>query len=264
MSIPAPHAAFLETALPRLRADARIVGVAAAGSFARDAMDEHSDLDLVIAVEDGADDAVMAERFEIARALAPLLVAFTGEHVGAPRLLICLYGPPLLHVDLKFVPLADAAKRVDACAVLFDRDGRLARTLATREPAYPQPDLQWFEDRMWPWVHYLAGKIARGELFETIDGLGFIRARVLGPLILAAHGAQPNGVRRIESAAPDQIAALRETIPAHDADSCLGALRATIALYRALRERAAGAGFVHRADAERASIDFLAAMERNR
>jgi hypothetical protein len=31
-----------------------------------------------------------------------LLVGFTGEHVGEPRVLICLYGPPVLHVDLKF------------------------------------------------------------------------------------------------------------------------------------------------------------------
>jgi hypothetical protein len=35
--------------------------------------------------------------------------AFSGEHVGEPRALICLYGPPLLPVDLKFVSLSDAA-----------------------------------------------------------------------------------------------------------------------------------------------------------
>jgi predicted nucleotidyltransferase len=247
-----------------LSADPRIVGVAAAGSYARDALDEHSDLDLVIAVEDAARDALLAERMALARALAPLLVAFTGEHVGAPHLLICLYGPPLLHVDLKLVTVGDAARRVDECAVLFDRDGRLARSLASRAPAYPQPDLQWFEDRMWPWVHYIAGKVARGELFEAIDGLGFIRARVLGPLILAEQGAQPNGVRRIETAAPDRVAALRETLPAHDPDSCLRALRAVVALYRALRERAAGPALVRHPDAERESLAFLAAVEEDR
>ncbi len=264
MAIPALHAAFLDAALARLRADPRVVGVAAAGSFARDAMDEHSDLDLVIAVEDGARDALLAERFEIARAIAPLVTAFTGEHVGAPHLLICLYGPPLLHVDLKLVTVEEAARRVDECVVLFDRDGRLARSLASRAPAYPEPDLQWFEDRMWPWVHYLAGKIARGELFETIDGLGFIRARVLGPLILAEHGAQPNGVRRIEAEAPDRVGALAATLSAHDADSCRRALRATIALYRELRERAADASLVRRADAERESVAFLDATEHPR
>ncbi len=35
---------------------------------------------------------------------------------------------------------------------------------------------------------YVAVKIARGELFEAIDALEFVRARVLGPLILSRGG----------------------------------------------------------------------------
>ncbi len=240
-----------------MREDARLAGVAAAGSFARAAVDAHSDLDLVIAVEPEHFDGVMRDRSAIAESLGPLLVAFTGEHVGAPRLLICLYGPPLLHVDLKFVPLPEAARRVDACVVLWERDARLSGVLATEEPAYPAPDLQWFEDRIWPWVHYLAGKIARGELFETLDGLGFMRARVLGPLLLQREGAQPNGVRRIETAVPGSVAALRATIADHDAASCVRALRATIALYRELRDTQADALLLRRDAAEAAACAFF-------
>ena len=48
----------------------------------------------------------MAQRKVLAGTLGHLLHAFTGEHVGEPRLLICLYGPELLHVDLKFMDLA--------------------------------------------------------------------------------------------------------------------------------------------------------------
>jgi hypothetical protein len=104
----------------------------------------------------------------------------------------------------------------------------------------------------------MAGKIARGELFETIDGLGFVRARVLGPLVLQLHGAQPNGVRRIESAAPPAIHALRATIAEHDAISCTRALRATIALYSELRDRSASAAaLVRRGEAEAASCAFF-------
>jgi hypothetical protein len=258
--LPADHAAFLGPALERLAADARLVGVAAAGSFARAALDEHSDVDLVIAVEPAADDAVMDDRRAIAASLGRLLHAFPGDHVGAPRLLICLYGPPLLHVDLKFVPLPDAAKRVDESVVLWERDGRLSAVLATAQPAYPPPDLQWFEDRIWAWVHYLAGKIARGELFETIDGLGYIRARVLGPLVLQQHGAQPNGVRRVEAAAPEAVAALRATLADHDAASCARAVRATIALYRDLRARSAGPDVIRRDAVERAAVAHLDAL----
>jgi predicted nucleotidyltransferase len=256
-ALPALHAAFLARALEQLRGDARLVGVAAAGSVARNTVDEHSDLDLVIAVEPAHEGVVMRDRQSIAASLGPVLAAFTGEHVGAPRLLICLYGPPLLHVDLKFVPLPDAAHRVDECVVLWERDGRLSAVLATESAVYPQPDLQWFEDRIWPWVHYMAGKIARGELFETIDGLGFVRARVLAPLLLQLHGAQPNGVRRFETAVRESVGALAATIAEHDAPSCARALRATIALYREVRDRAATASLVRRSAAEAASCAYF-------
>jgi predicted nucleotidyltransferase len=262
--LPAPHAAFLEPALLRLRDDARIVGVAAAGSFARATVDEHSDIDLVVAVEPLRFDDVLRDRSALAHSLGPLLVAFTGEHVGEPRLLICLYGPPPLHVDLKFVALPDAARRVDECVVLWERDARLSAALAAQRAAYPAPDLQWIEDRIWPWVHYLAAKIARGELFETLDGLGYIRARVLGPLALQLEGAQPNGVRRVESAAPGYVDGLRATVAEHDAASCTRALHATVALYRELRERSASKGLTRRSAAEAASLLYLDQVEARR
>lgn len=255
--LPAPHAEFLAPALARLRQDARLVGVAAAGSFACASLDEHSDIDLVVAVEPAAFEAVLLDRQAIASALGPLLAAFTGEHVGEPRLLICLYGPPLLHVDLKFVALPDAARRVDENVVLWERGGRLSAVLATSRAVYPATDLQWIEDRIWPWVHYLTGKIARGELFDTLDGLGFVRARVLGPLLLQLHGAPPNGLRRVEALAPGHLDALRATVAEHDAASCERALRATVALYRELRERSATASLVRRSAAEAASLAYL-------
>ena len=141
--------------------------------------------------------------------------------------------------------------------MLWEREGRLSAALATERAAYPAPDLQWIEDRIWAWVHYLAGKIARGELFETLDGLGYVRARVLGPLALQLEGAQPNGVRRIESAAPGYVDALRATVADHDAASCARALRATVALYRELRERGASATLTRRSEAEAESLLFL-------
>ncbi len=60
--LPAPHAAFLQEALPRLQADERIVAVAAGGSFLTGSMDEYSDLDLVIAVSPAAIPQLMQER----------------------------------------------------------------------------------------------------------------------------------------------------------------------------------------------------------
>jgi hypothetical protein len=223
-------------------------------------MDEYSDVDLVVAVAPGHEAEVARDRQAIAASLGPVLAAFTGEHVGEPRLLICLYGTsPILHVDLKFVALADVGKRVDEPAVLWERDGQMTRALAGGRAAYPPMDLPWIEDRFWVWVHYGATKIARGELFEAIDMLAALRGRVLGPLVLAAHGRTPSGVRRIEARAADAVPALRATLAGHDARACADALAACADLYRSLRDAApAPPGFVPRAAAEAAARAFLA------
>src|SRR3954464_14775951 len=127
--LPELHGTFLKEALPRLQADERIVAVAAGGSFLTGGMDAYSDLDLVIAVNPSAAPQIMAERQQIASTLGSLLVSFTGEHVGEPRLLICLYGPPLLHVDLKFISVSDAERRVEDPVILWERDGQLTTIL---------------------------------------------------------------------------------------------------------------------------------------
>ena len=152
--VPEPHATFLHTAVARLSEDERLVGVAAGGSYLTQAMDAFSDLDLVVAVEPAAYASVLEDRKRIAGGLGPLLAAFTGEHVGEPRVLICLYGPPLLHVDLKFVSLPDLADRVEDPAVLWERDGRMRTALTGRPAAFPAPAPQWIEDRFWVWIHY--------------------------------------------------------------------------------------------------------------
>jgi predicted nucleotidyltransferase len=255
--VPEPHAAFLRRALEPLRADARLVGVAAGGSYLTGTMDEFSDLDLVLAVEAAAYPEVMEDRHHIAAALGPLLSAFTGEHVGEPRVLICLYGPPLLHVDLKFVAVADAAQRVEDPAVLWERDGRLTAALGVAAARYPARDLQWLEDRFWVWVHYGAGKIGRGELFETHDLLAALRAQVLGPLMLQTVGARPSGVRHLEQVAPGWAQEMQATVARYEPRSCAAALREAAQMYRALRGAAATPELVVRKDAEAAAMAYL-------
>lgn len=261
-SLPATHAAFLAQALPQLATDARIVGVAAGGSYITDTMDAHSDLDLVVAVEPSDFAALLAQRQTIAAKLGPLLVAFTGEHVGEPRLLIALYDTtPLLHVDLKFVALPDAATRVEDPVVLFDRGGRLAAVLAQGDARYPAPDAQWIEDRFWIWVHYGAAKIARGELFDAIAMIEFLRYTVLGPLTLQRAGARPSGVRRIEHAAPEMALRLQATLPAYSRTSCTEALRTCVLRYLALRADAAQLHW--RVGAQHAVQEHLDALDRS-
>lgn len=100
--IPKIHQDFINKSIKIFQNDFRIEGIAAGGSYITNSMDEFSDIDLVIAIESNHYEEVMEERSKIAEKLGSLLSSFTGEHVGEPRLLICLYGPPLLHVDLKY------------------------------------------------------------------------------------------------------------------------------------------------------------------
>src|SRR6266545_1075573 len=229
---------------PMFRADARLAGLAVGGSFITGGLEEHSGLDLVVVSLPGASNDVLRAGSEIAQRLGPLLAAF---HVGEARLLICLYGPPLLHVDLKFLSTEEFPH------------GALRSALSTAKAEYPQPRVQWIEDRFWVWVHYIAVKIARGELFEAIDGLGFIRARVLGPLVLSEAGVQPNGVRRVEQSGPGRVPALRSTLASYDRESWWNALAASAALYTELREQLASSTLMRRTAAERAVRDFLEA-----
>ena len=255
-SIPEPHREFLQRSIDPLKADERIVGIAAAGSFITNSMDEFSDLDLIVAVESAYQVEIMAERMKVAASLGKLLAAFTGEHVGEPRVLICLYEAPLLHVDLKFVSLEDVATRVEDPCVLWERDGRLSSALAHGKAEFPTRSQQWIEDRFWIWVHYAATKIARGELFEAIDFLSFLRGAVLGPMALARAGARPSGVRKIETTAPGFAYELRRTVASYDAADCLRALRACVDLYRSLAPRETSKRV------EDVAMEYLAEVER--
>ena len=259
--MPARHRTFLERALAAVSGVEGIVGLAAGGSFIAGEMDEFSDLDLVLAVEPGAWPEILARRQEIAAALdSSFLAGFTGEHVGEPRLLVCLYGPPLLHVDLKFMSLDDVHERIEDPVILWERDGRLSAALARTEARYPSADPDWIEERFWIWAHYLADKIERGEIFEALDGLTFMRAVALAPLAFVGAGVEATGVRRIEDWLPAFATDLERTVTGVDAAACAAALEAAIDLYTELREAGGTPGTVEMSDVEREVRAYVAEL----
>ena len=79
IAVPAAHQTFVLRALALLKEDIRVVGVAAAGSWISDTMDEHSDVDLVIVTLKESLEDVMADRIGLAERMGNLLAAFTGE-----------------------------------------------------------------------------------------------------------------------------------------------------------------------------------------
>jgi predicted nucleotidyltransferase len=254
--------ALLDRLTTAAEGDQRILAVTEGGSAVAGELDEHSDLDVLIICTDEGHESLLGEAKEFAAGLGSLLSSFTGEHVGEPRLLICLYGPPLLHVDLKFVSRADLDRRVEDGIVVWERAPGLVAAAATTPAEWPSTDAQWIEDRFWTWVHYIAAKIGRGELFEAVFGFAYLRDLVFGPMLAARTRRRPQGSRRLELYAGDALPLLERTIAERNRDSCIDALHASVELYRRLREEAKAPGLVRRAGAEVAVLDYVAEIER--
>lgn len=219
--------AFLDTAVPVLAADRRFEALLLAGSAVTGGMDEWSDLDTVVVVDDSAWEALWDEHFAVVAKLGSLLVAFRADHFGEPRLLICLYDAPLLHVDVKFVAARDLLPLRTPAEVFWSRE---PLALVTEPPRGAPFDVQWCADRLPGWVHYAAIKLGRGEHFEVLSTLDFLRTRVLGPLIALEAGQPPRSVRRLEALDSPRLAALARTASAYDPASLAEAARAAFAL----------------------------------
>ena len=220
-----------------VKKDPSVIGLAVAGSWLTNEIDSYSDLDLIIVTREKISDD-KSRMIEYAKGFGNFLSGFTGEHVGEPRVLICLYDDPLMHVDIKFLTKEEFRTRIETPVILTDTDDELQHVLQTSVPEFPYPDYQWIEDRFWIWIHYTLLKIGRGELFEVLDGLSFLRIMVLGPLLHIKNGNLPKGVRKIETLInPQQVEQLKATIAMYDKMSMMDALEGTINLYRELRKQ---------------------------
>src|SRR5262245_60870444 len=128
--------------------DPSLIGLAIGGSWITNELDEYSDLDFVLVTQEpiaGNKEKMIA----FASKMGNLIAAFTGEHVGEPRLLICLYDEPLLHVDFKFLTLSEFRNRVEDPVILFEQEQQLSKVIASVKSNWPLPDYQWIEDRIW-------------------------------------------------------------------------------------------------------------------
>ena len=225
---------FISRTADKLETDSRFIGLAVAGSWVRDEIDEYSDLDLNIIC--GGDSVPgVPDMQSFAGELGVNISSFTGEHVGEPSLLICLFDNPLTHVDLKFSTLADLRNRPYDPKVVWERGSAVTDTIAESQATPVAPDAQWIEDRFWTWIHYSALRLGRKELFDLVGFLGFLREQVLGPLALHSLGFPPFGVRKIELYIPEFAVRLEKTIPTYSVASCHAALIASVEIYKDLR-----------------------------
>lgn len=226
---------FANRAVDIIASDPNVIGLAVSGSWLSNEIDEFSDLDLVLVTQDRvAGDRNLMHHY--AGRLGKLLSAFTGEHVGEPRVLICLFDEPLLHVDIKFLVPNEFSSRVEEPQILYDPKGVLAGLLNHEPAVWPFPGYQWIEDRFWIWLHYAATKIGRGEIFEALEFLSFLRLNVLAPLLLIKNNKLPKGVRKVERhLVATDLDSLKSTLAVYEVAAIINALSNAVLLYRQLR-----------------------------
>ncbi|MCC2615743.1 aminoglycoside 6-adenylyltransferase [Aestuariibacter halophilus] len=257
---------FLDSIIKTAKCHQSVVGLAIAGSASTNQLDAFSDLDLVVAIAPEHYENVMKQRHALAADMGELLAASTGEHVGEPRLLICLYDldGELLHVDLKFVTPDELSKRVDNPRVLWEQDKIVTRHLGNEDGQYPIAPLQWFEDRFWIWVHYGATKIGRGEYFEALDLHNFIRQTVIVPLAKKHHGLQPNGIRRVEELLPELAKKLQFTLATCNCNDLVSATEQLAALFVTYRDLLAQSeSLARRETAQQRAMEYLRMIGHN-
>jgi hypothetical protein len=225
------HRARTLAACEHAAADERVLGMCIGGSFAGGSPDVYSDVDLKLVVADDVYGDVAADLEGFAAAAGDVVASFRADHLGLPHLLIVLYDD-LIHAD--FLVLRRFELRAESAevplVVLWERDGAVSAEIATVQEGTPV-DVEWFERRIWTWLWYGQTKVLRGELYEALDMLGYIRDRVLFPLLSVTRGVKPSGSRRAESLTGELAARFADTVASLDASSALEALRATAELY---------------------------------
>lgn len=252
------HQQFLDHAAGVFRKDENILALAVGGSWAEQEIDAFSDLDLILVTRTkiAGDKEHMLDH---ARRLGTVLTAFTGEHVGDTRLLICLFEDPLLHVDIKFVTREEAGQRALDPVIVFEKEKSLSSILSASEAKWPFVGYAWFEERFWKWIHYTAAKLGRGEYLETLDAVSFIRSNVIGPMLAQKYGKKPRGVRKIETyLSADDKRRLESTVTGLAPEALLRATMETALLYRDLRAELYSDEKQWKSKAEQAAMQYLA------
>jgi len=248
---------FAYNAAEIVSADQNVLGLAVAGSWITNELDEYSDLDLVLVTKEQIS-SDKEKMIDLAKSLGNFISGFTGEHVGEPRLLICLYDDPLLHVDIKFLTLQEFVNRIENPVILFERDDLLTAIITSTEAKWPEPDFQWIEDRFWTWVHYACMKIGRGELMEAYDFLSFLRQTVFSPLMQVKNNKKVRGLRRVETQLSlSDLENLKITIAQYNNASIIKALDNSISIYKSLRRKLFPATITLQEKAEKRSLEYF-------
>lgn len=158
------HQDFIQQIKTYLPKDSNILGAACGGSYINQSLDEFSDLDIHLVVEDLYCNLSVDKKLEVLKELPTPLTAYSNSYDH--RVLICLYdyNPLILHLDWKFCSLEEFKIRVENPVVLFEQNACITKIIASTDSAYPPIDFQQEEKRFWSWMHYILTKIRTGRI----------------------------------------------------------------------------------------------------
>lgn len=257
MYLPEFHRDFMERILPQIKNDHRFLGLAVGSSSTH--VDDYSDLNLMVVVDDYHHDDILYEMEEIVSHLGTLLGCFTSERVGERDRITCLYDHPMLRVVFRFCRLETFKnERQSDPRVMWERGHRLSRAISGRPAVSGAPNPQTIENRFWIRVQALAARLIRGEYCEVLNGIAAIRAQVLAPLARFNEDLAPVGVRNLEEDLPHQMGAFQETVPGSlDREALTQALMGCVDFYRELRDEIPARVLNRNRKAEKAVVAWM-------
>ncbi len=191
----------LARAVETLAALPEVVGIALVGSGATGFRDEHSDLDLAVAVEPDAEPEEVARRW-LAGAGLPVVHHFEDDRGVAGYLVgILLRGG--LELDVGFTALDDLVARDERRSVLVDRDGALAARLERVVRRDLAAAYRGHADGIWHWLRKAGVALARGEPGSAVPFLDEVRRRAaelaaLRGVDLATEQTLPRSLEPVE------------------------------------------------------------------
>jgi hypothetical protein len=254
------HQHFVERTKALLFGDSRILGLAIGGSWMTGELDEFSDLDFYVVLDEKAVSMPFEEKRAIVQPLGKLLSFYKNGHDDNVAVSLFYYEPQLLHVDWKWISLSGFEKRVEDPEILFERENCLSEVIG-RYPSlgYALPELQYQESRFWTWMHYVLSKLGRGEIIEAYDYLCEVRSYSIGPLVLMKNGLSARRMRFAEKLPENDLEWIKKTIPTDcTALGCIDASLIMMQMFVYLRDALKTDNYISNNEAERACFNYLA------
>ena len=210
------------------RRDRDIAGAALVGSAARGAEDRWSDIDLVLQLAEGADEASVVERWTRSLddrfGVADTLDVISREGV---RYRVFLLGSAL-QVDLSFWPHEEFRATEDGFHLLFGQANEPTRA--------PEPGGEQAIGWAWLYAVHARAAIARGKSWQAVMMLDQFRDRII-TLLCLQHGLNPWHGREVDRLPARALDALEDGRASSLTPAELGrSLRALVRHYLAVTE----------------------------